>query len=348
MSEGLVKCVVWDLDDTIWDGVLLEGDDPRPRTEIVSVIDALDRRGILHAVASRGDREQAAAHLRALGLFDRFVHLEIGWGAKSDGVRRTAEALGLNLDSFAFVDNDPSEVDEVARALPQVRCYPVSAASGLTRLPGFSPAHVTEEAAMRRELYVAERRRAQDEESAGAHRSEFLAELGLVMTVRPAGQADLLRAHELTVRTHQLNTSGRTYSLEQLQDLLTSPMHEILVAELDDRYGGYGTIGLAVSETRGDDEVLVLLLMSCRVISRGVGGVLLGQFTSRARQRGRRPCAEFVPSPVNRIMLVTLRFAGFVQVHAEDEVVFLANESGNPTSGPDHVVVRFVDRGDPS
>ena len=321
-----VKCVVWDLDDTLWDGVLLEGDSPRPRPAQVEALRILDGRGILHAVASRGDHDLAVAHLRRLGLLDLFVHVDVSWDAKSVAVARTAAALNLSPDSFAFVDNDPSERDEVSSVLPTVRCYADAEAPGLPALAPFQPGQVTEEARTRRAMYQADQRRRQDEERAGQHRAEFLAGLGLVLTVRRARTEDLERARELTVRTHQLNTTGRTYSAEDLRRLCTDPGYEVLVASLTDRYGSYGTIGLAVSELTGGDQILKLLLMSCRVVSRGAGGALLHHVLDRARSAGRRPRAEFVPTTVNRIMLVSLRFAGFRPVGQRDGVLILGIE----------------------
>ena len=343
-----IKCVVWDLDDTLWDGVLLEGDAPQPRAGVVDTLRVLDERGILHAVASRSDHDQAVAHLRALGLLDYFVHVDVSWDAKSVAVARAAAALNLNPDSFAFVDNDPSERDEVASVLPMVRCYPETAAAGLPALPEFAPEQVTGESRERRVMYQAEQRRRHDEEVAGAHRAEFLAGLGLVLTVRRAREGDLERARELTIRTHQLNTTGRTYSYQELRRLCTDPQHEVLVASLTDRYGSYGTIGLAVSELTAEAQVLKLLLMSCRVVSRGAGGALLHHVVQRARSSGRRPCAEFVPTKVNRIMLVNLRFAGFVSAGQRDDVLLLAiDPTAEPAPAPAHVTIVDGDVADP-
>ncbi|MEO3754560.1 HAD-IIIC family phosphatase, partial [Streptomyces sp. B6B3] len=85
-----IKCLVWDLDDTVWDGVVVEGDPARPTPAARAALKALDERGILHAVASRGDHDVAHAHLTAHGLAEYFCALEIGWGAKSEAVRRIA------------------------------------------------------------------------------------------------------------------------------------------------------------------------------------------------------------------------------------------------------------------
>ncbi|WP_435975652.1 HAD-IIIC family phosphatase [Streptomyces sp. Qhu_M48] len=312
-----VKCLVWDLDDTLWDGVVLEGDDPPPFPHTERTLKTLDSRGILHAAVSRGDHDAATAHLDATGLGEWFCAARIGWGDKSTAVRRIAETLNIGLDTIAFVDNDPVERAEVAAALPMVRCYPADLAAHLPARPEFRPAHVTAEAAGRRELYRTEWRRRQAEEEAGGDRRAFLASLGLVMEIAPATEDDLARASELTVRTHQLNSTGLIYGEEELRRLSTAPDHQVRLARLRDRFGDYGIVGLSVTELTPTESVLRLMLMSCRVASRGAGELMLAHLVRQARAEGRRPVTHFVPTAVNRTMLVTLRFAGYAPVAAE-------------------------------
>ncbi|MFG1891651.1 HAD-IIIC family phosphatase [Micromonospora sp. NPDC049051] len=334
----LVKCLVWDLDDTLWDGVVLEGDAPVPFPAAVRTLRALDRRGVLHAVASRGERAPATAHLAAHGLLDLFTRVEVGWGAKSGAVARIAADLGIGLDAVAFVDNDPVERAEVAAALPAVRCHPADAVADLPARPEFTGGPPTEESRRRRQLYrVDDRRRAAEAAHAGPP-AEFLASLGLVLRVRRAGPADLARAHELTVRTHQLNTTGVTFSPAELRALCASPRHEVLVARLHDRFGSYGTVGLAVTELRPAATVLRLLLMSCRVLSRGAGAALLDHLVHTALAAGRRPVAEFVPTAANRQMLVTLRFAGFAVEDDAGDRWTLAVDPARPPAARSHPV----------
>lgn len=337
---SVVKCLVWDLDDTLWDGVVLEGDRPRPFAASVDTLRTLDQRGILHAVASRGDHATAAGHLVTHGLDDFFCVLDIGWGRKSAAVARISTTLNIGLDTVAFVDNDPVERSEVAAAHPEVRCYDVDHIAGLCARPEFQPRYVTEDARLRRRHYQVEHRRTTAEHEFDGSAADFLASLDLTMTVRAATEDDLTRAHELTVRTHQLNTTGLTFDVPALRELIKSAGHEVLVASLRDRFGGYGTIGLAVSELSGGDSVLLLLLMSCRVQSRGVGTVLLDHIVERALHCGRRPVARFVPTPVNQVMLVTLRFAGFRPIDQRDGELLLAVDPSRPRAQrPRHVRV---------
>ncbi|CAL9617509.1 HAD-IIIC family phosphatase [Streptomyces sp. enrichment culture] len=334
----VVKCLVWDLDDTLWQGTVLEGDAPRPSPAAVATLRALDERGILHAVASRGDHATATAHLTALGLHELFTVVEVGWGAKSEAVRRIAGTLGIGLDTVAFIDNDAVERAEVAAALPAVRCHPAAHAPLLPSLPDYRPSHLTAESRTRRLLYRGEQRRRQAQEDHAGPPREFLASLGLVLTVRPAAADDLERAHELTVRTHQLNTTGRTYDLAELRELCGSPAHQVLVASLEDRFGSYGTVGLALSERDAHTSLLKLLLLSCRVINRGVGPALIGHVVRDAIGSGRRPLAEFVPTDVNRVMLVNLRFSGFEVVERTGAGLLLGFDPARTPPAPDGAV----------
>ncbi|QWF84862.1 HAD-IIIC family phosphatase [Amycolatopsis sp. CA-230715] len=334
-----VKCLVWDLDDTLWQGVVLEGDDATPFPAAVAALRELDERGILHATASRGDHATAVAHLDRVGLRELFTVVEVGWGAKSASVRRVADLLNLGTGSFAFIDNDPVERAEVVAALPEVRAYAAEQAGSLPDLAEFQPVTRTAESARRRQLYQVEAGRRAAEQAHDGTAPEFLASLDLTMVIRRATATDLARAHELTVRTHQLNTTGLTFDEDELHRLSSSPDHEVLVAELTDRFGPYGTIGLALTERSGTTTTIKLLLTSCRVASRGAGAALIEQVVRRSLAEGRRTLAEFAPTEVNRIMLVTLRFAGFEVDRDTGDRLLLAHR-GEPVSRSGHIRVR--------
>ncbi|MEV6174973.1 HAD-IIIC family phosphatase [Streptomyces sp. NPDC051954] len=334
-----VKCVVWDLDNTVWDGVLLEDGDVRLRPEVVEVLRTLDERGILHSVASRNDHDAAMAKLEEFGIAEYFLYPQINWGNKSQSVKAIAEAINIGVDTLAFVDDQPFERDEVSFAHTDVLCVDAVDAASLPELPQMQPRFVTDDSRERRHLYRADARRKQAEDSHDGTNDEFLAALRMRFVIAPARERDLQRAEELTVRTNQLNATGYTYSYEELDAFRRSPDHELLVAGLEDRYGSYGRIGLALVERGAGVWTVKLLLMSCRVMSRGVGSVLLSHLMREAHAAGVRLRAEFVPTDRNRTMYVTYRFAGFREAGTEGGVTLLEHDGARLPEFPPYMDV---------
>lgn len=339
VHEPTIKCVVWDLDGTIWEGVLLEGGARQLMPGIALTLTLLDQRGILHSIVSRNDAAAARQRLCELHIDHMFVCPQIGWDAKPIGVSTIARSLNIALGSVAFIDDDPFERDDVAFAMPDVRCYPSEVASDLPELSAFKPAVISPESPSRRLRYQAEARRDNDEQSFVGSREAFLSQLGLTLEIRHATHHDLERTEELTVRTHQLNTTGRTYSRDELRELLAADDAKLLLASLEDRYGTYGTVGLAVITGR-HTQTLRLFLMSCRVMSRGVGSVFLSHLMQAAALDGQRLLAEVIPTSSNRMMIATLRLLGF-EIIRENEGTLTLEASGTVPQLPPYVELRI-------
>ncbi|HEU5474644.1 MAG TPA: HAD-IIIC family phosphatase [Actinophytocola sp.] len=339
MSAGTVKCVVWDLDNTVWDGILLEDGAVTPRPEVVEVIRTLDERGILNSIASRNDHGAAMAKLEELDLAEYFLYPQINWGNKSDSVRAVADAINIGIDALAFVDDQAFERDEVSFAHPAVLCIDAVDAKRIPDMPRMRPRFVTSDSRERRQLYRSDARRRDAEQTHQGTAEEFLAALDMCFRIAPARERDLQRAEELTVRTNQLNATGYTYSYDELDAFRRSPDHDLFVAELTDTYGGYGKIGLALVERGRECWTVKLLLMSCRVMSRGVGTVLLNYLIQRAHAAGVPLRAEFVPTDRNRAMFVTYKFAGFREIAANGEIRVLEHDGARVPGFPPYMAV---------
>ncbi len=341
-KRGKIKCVVWDLDNTLWDGVLLEDEKVTVRPEVVAEIKRLDELGILHSIASRNDYDAAMERLRAAGLEEYFLYPQINWNPKSGSIGAIAKSINIGLDTIAFVDDQPFERAEVEHALPQVTTVDSLDIATALHEPHFMPKFVTDESRLRRGIYLSavDRDRAEDEH-AGTN-EEFLATLDMVFTIAPAAEEDLQRAEELTIRTNQLNSTGRTYSYDELQELRESPDHLLLVASLTDRFGGYGKIGLVLIETGAEVWHLRMLLMSCRVMARGVGTVFLNHIMRLAREAGAALRADFVETGRNRMMFVTYAFAGFTEVARDGDHVVLESDLERVQPTPDWVTLELL------
>lgn len=189
-------------------------------------------------------------------------------------------------------------------------------------------------------MYLSEMQRQQAEEIFAGSREDFLASLQMVMTIAPARPEELQRAEELTLRTHQLNTTGYTYALEELEFFRTSPRHRLLLAGLEDIYGNYGTIGLALLACQEQRWTIKLLLMSCRVLNRGVGTVLLHFIMRQAREHQVQLYGEFVPNERNRMMYLTYKFAGFRELASLDMPVILKCDLNHIQAFPEYIEIR--------
>jgi methoxymalonate biosynthesis protein len=307
----LVKCLIWDLDNTLWQGTLLEDAEVQLFSGLKEVITTLDSRGILQSIASKNDYDQAWQRLERTGLAEYFVQPRIGWGRKSDSVCEIAQALQFAQNTIAFIDDLPAERAEVSFHAPDVRCYAAGQAASLPDLPEFSPAVVTVDARRRRQMYQANFRRDAEKESFNRPDEEFLRSLDLRMVIKRADDEDLTRVEELTLRTSQMNATGVHYSDLMLRGLIADPDHEVLTVTLDDRFGTHGAVGVLLLEYHPAVWHLKLLATSCRVVTFGAGSVLLNWLVDQAAQARAHLAADFRPTTRNRMMEVAYRFAGF-------------------------------------
>lgn len=259
-----VKCVVWDLDNTIWEGILVEGDDVRVKPDIVDLIQRLDARGILHSIASKNDHGQAWARLEAFGITDYFLHPQINWQPKSNSIRQIATSLNLGLDTFAFVDDNPFELGEVGQALPTVTCISVDSISTLDQDPRFKGSE-SGDAAQRRKYYQDAIVRESAREESGGDYLRFLASCKIELDIHPFAPGDFDRVCELIQRTNQLNFSGRKYKRDEIQPILDDGGLEKWVLKCRDRFGSYGTVGFGIVRRTPSAVEVEDFMLSCRV-----------------------------------------------------------------------------------
>jgi FkbH-like protein len=336
-----IKCVVWDLDNTLWDGILLEDAVVGLRGEVIDIIKTLDARGILHCIASRNDFEKSMEKLEEFRLREFFLCPQINWNSKVSSIKTIAGSIGIALDAIAFVDDDPFERAEMNFSCPEVLCIDAANLSCMLGMPEMTPEVISSDAKIRRLRYLKNITREKAEaEFTGPH-EDFLATLGMVFSIAPAGERDLERAEELTVRTHQLNSTGYTYSFDQLNRFRQSDRHQLLITSLRDKFGSYGKIGLALIECEQTVWTLKLLLMSCRVVSRGVGTILLNHIMEQASKQNVILRAEFVPTDRNRMMYITYKFAGFKEQERHGDCLILENDLSRRQLSPAYIKVRY-------
>ncbi len=307
-----VKCLVWDLDNTLWDSTLIETDDPNAlalKPGVRQTLEELDSRGILLSVASKNDFAPAMAVLEHLGVSDYFLYPQIHWNAKSASMEQIAKSLNIGIDALALIDDTAFERQQVSSVWPQVRTYDITELSGLLSRPEFDvPA--TEEGRNRRAMYRAEEKRNTLMLSGSADITEFLRKCNLKLTVfTPETQEELLRCYELVVRTNQLNMSGKKYTPEEFSEVLARPDHQNFAFSCSDDFGSYGIVGFGQYRVDNGTLEFTEFAMSCRVAGKFVESALFAHLLESEH------CAlgrfEIIKTKKNILLRNTLAQIGF-------------------------------------
>lgn len=284
-----VKCVAWDLDNTLWKGILAEDSEAglTPRPQVLQLIKELDAKGIVQTVVSKNNFTDAWAVIERLGLQEYFLHPRINWQPKSSNLKEIAATLNINVDSFVLIDDSPFERAEVQSALPQVRVYDEDAVSTLLRLPEFD-VPVTESSKKRRTSYLTEIQREKAKEGFGSDYEAFLR--SCKMSVRlfvPRDEKHVSRCLELIQRANQLNLSNARYTADEFTALLSRPGVLAVAMHCKDRFGDYGIVGLAVVDEGQEVPNLRDLVLSCRVAQKKVEQTFVQWLACREFASGR-------------------------------------------------------------
>ena len=322
-----VKCVAWDLDNTLWQGILVEDGaaNLKLRPEAAELIKQLDARGIIQTVVSKNNHDDAMAVIADLGLSDYFLYPAINWGQKSANLQQIADRLNINIDTFALIDDSPFERQEVGTALPMVRVYSEQGLESVLDRPEFD-VPVTSASRQRRLSYLTEVHRDRAREVLAGDYLDFLRSCAIKLRIfKPSTAAETLRCLELIERTNQLNLSGRSYDAEAFDRLLHAPGNLCLAMECEDRFGSYGIVGFASVVEDAGEPMLLDFVMSCRVAQKRVEHSVFGWLARRARERGHRKLlAELRPTSKNKPLLKVFEDMRFSTEKEEAGRVLLA------------------------
>lgn len=325
------KLLVLDLDETLWGGLVgedgwenlrLGGHDPigEALADFQRGLQALARRGILLGIVSKNDEAVALEAVRRhpeMILRERdFAGWRINWNDKAQNLVELAAELQLGLDSVVFIDDHPHERARVREALPEVfvpewptdkLLYP----SALAALDCFDRVRLTAEDRQRTDMYVAERhRRALQQEVPSV--DEWLAGLGICVTVEPYGPANAARVAQLLNKTNQMNLRTRRLTEAELTAWVDPPRRRLWAFRVRDRFGDSGLCGILGLEAAGEVAEVTDFVLSCRVLGRQVEAVILRTAVDAARAAGaRRVDAPYRATEKNRPCLEYFARCGF-------------------------------------
>lgn len=329
------KCLVLDLDNTLWGGVigddglagLVLGQGSALGEAFLAFQDfarELSRRGVILAVCSKNDEanalepfEQHPEMVLKRGDIASFV---ANWNDKASNIRAIAEELNIGLDSLVFVDDNPFERSLIRRelpmvAVPEVTDDPATFAQTLADAGYFESVAVTDEDRVRTEQYQGNRQRDQLKASATDLES-YLRSLEMQLLWRRFDELGLQRTVQLINKTNQFNLTTRRYSEEDVIGVMQDRRAFGLQLRLLDRFGDNGIIAIVIGKMQGDDDLLIdTWLMSCRVLGRQVEPTTLNLLADTAKRLGaRRVIGEYLPTKKNGMVKDHYSKLGFSQL----------------------------------
>jgi FkbH-like protein len=331
------KCLVLDLDNTLWGGVI--GDDGMggirlgqgdPEGEAFvgfqRYVRSLAERGVILAVCSKNSdavaREVFEKHPEMVLRIEDISCFIANWDDKATNLARIAEQLNIGMNSLVFFDDNAAERSIVRQlqpevAVPEVPGDPAYFIKALDRHRYFEAMSLSAEDLKRTQFYRADTKR-QALESSAADLDSFLQSLDMVARIETVVDSTLERTVQLINRSNQFNLTTRRYSNADVLHLMSNPLWITRVISLSDRFGDSGLISVLLAKEDSDALFIDTWLMSCRVLKRGVELVLLNNIVSYANARGlNRIVGEYIPTPKNELVRDHYRTLGFTQIEGQ-------------------------------
>lgn len=278
------KCLVLDLDNTLWQGIAgedgLEG--VHPNRTIQEYACALFEKGIILAINSKNNFEDAMQiieqHPDMKLKKHHFAAWQINWASKEKNMAALAEELNVGTESFVFVDDDPFQRERIGIAYPEIATLPPER---LTAFSGFCSLMITEEDKRRGVMYSEERMRRELQKTLRTE-EDFIRELALCIGIKEVDEQIIPRISQLTQKTNQFNLTTRRYTENEIKQMQRNGWN-IWSVEVSDRFGDYGIVGVLMAEPKGNEWRVDTMLLSCRVLGRGVERHLIDHLLQSAR-----------------------------------------------------------------
>lgn len=270
----MIKCVAWDLDNTIWDGIADEGEHLELRPKIEEILKMLNNSGIVNAIVSKNNQSIVDVLLNDFKIKDYFLITVANWKRKYSNIVNLSKELNISLDSILFVDDSEFELQEAKYHLPDIQILNAKRYLDIYDLVETSHT-LSKESKVRNYIYHILRKRKNDEEGFAGSKKDFLIGCKIRVTFRDAVSSDVPRIYELSNRTNQFNINNRKIQEIDIIKFIDSEKFVVKVCQLEDRYADYGIVGMAIMEKCTDTLLVSHFAVSCKVEGRGVGKCFL-------------------------------------------------------------------------
>lgn len=325
------KCIVVDLDNTLWGGVVGEdgiskleiGETPLglAYTNFQRALKALTYRGIFLAIISKNNFDDAIAvfrqHPHMILKEKDFVAMKINWNEKWVNMKELSQELNIGLDAIMFLDDNPMERVSMSYHLPEVLTPdlpsdPTHYTKILWELPDLEVLSLTGEDLLRTGYYQAEQQRKQLLKSCDSM-DTFLTQLCIVVEVFSPDDFSFSRIAQLINRTNQFNMTTKRYTQAEVETLIRKNCIEVYPAKVSDNYGDFGIIGLALILKEKEQWIIDNFLLSCRVLGRGIEQAILSLIAQDAIKANiKKLIGLFVPTGKNSPAKDFYLKAGFI------------------------------------
>jgi len=313
------KCIVLDLDNTLWGGIV--GEDGIKGIHLGHTYPGncfrafqkellkLHHRGVLLAVNSKNNEVDALevidTHPDMVLRRKHFSALRINWDDKVSNMKALAGELNIGIDSMIMIDDNPIECEQIHQLLPECEVICLPGQPYLIQhifdvLPGIENIRLTDEDKKKGEMYQAQIARKQHE-STYVNLDDFLKSLELEVGIQAAVPFSIPRIAQLTQKTNQMNLTTRRYTEADTTAMINDPNTFVFSISSKDKFGDNGIVGVVILKFKEEECKIDTFLLSCRVIGRNIEGAMIAFIADFARERGARTLlGEYLPTAKNR------------------------------------------------
>lgn len=325
------KCLVLDLDNTLWGGVV--GDDGvcglalghetaagEAYLAFQGYIKRLKERGVLLAVCSKNEEDAAKSgfsHPDSVLQLEDFVAFKANWKPKDVNIREIAQELNIGLDSLVFLDDNPAERQLVRDSLPEVAVPDVdstdicAAIRTIEDAGWFEPVTISADDLKRSDAYRENRKRQELQKSAVSY-EDYLVSLDMKAEIASFREIYDDRIAQLTNKTNQFNLTTKRMTLADIKQIAASEEHIALYGRLTDKFGDNGLVSVVIGEKHGNELRMILWLMSCRVLGRGMEQAMLDAVMEKAMETGLETVVGYYfPTAKNKMVANLYKDFGF-------------------------------------
>lgn len=305
----MVKCIVFDLDNTIWDGTLDANDNVMLNGNVIQYVKTAFEKGIVLSIASKNNYEQAYKKITELGIEKYFYKFYISWDDKYKAIRDLAKDLNISVEHILFIDDSDIELSEALYYIPELQILNVKDIGLLDKYLSNCTV-VTDESKNRNKIYkILEQRKKKEKEMS---REEFLRYCNIKININIAKEKDFLRINELLSRTNQMNLNNKILTVDELNKMSKTKEYTIFSIRMSDVFANYGIVGTVIIKEDQDVLEIEYLAISCKVEGRNIGKNVIEYIKEIAKRKNKNIKAKYIYNLKNEKLRALFVLNGFV------------------------------------